>query len=52
MWCPQHLTTELYAELNELFSSASIIRMIKPRRRTRWAGHVARMRKKRKCISY
>jgi len=30
-------------ELNDLYSSSSIIRMIKSRR-MRWAGHVARMR--------
>jgi hypothetical protein len=34
-------------ELCDLYSSPSIIRMIKSRR-TRWGGHVARMRKKRK----
>jgi hypothetical protein len=33
-------------ELHNLYSSPSIIRMIKPRR-IRWAGHVALMRKKR-----
>jgi hypothetical protein len=33
-------------EFLNLFSSPSIIRMIKPRR-MRWAGHVARMRAKR-----
>jgi hypothetical protein len=33
-------------ELHNLYSSPSIIRMIKPRR-TRWAGHVARMVEKR-----
>jgi hypothetical protein len=33
-------------ELRDLYSSVSIIRMIKPRR-MRWAGHVARMRENR-----
>jgi hypothetical protein len=33
-------------ELRDLYSSPSIIRMIKPRR-MRWAGHVARMVEKR-----
>jgi hypothetical protein len=33
-------------ELHRLYSSASIIRVIKSRR-IRWAGHVARMREKR-----
>jgi hypothetical protein len=33
-------------ELHNLYSSPSIIRMIKSRR-TRWAGHVARMGEKR-----
>jgi hypothetical protein len=33
-------------ELHNLYSSPSIIRMIKLRR-MRWAGHVARMREKR-----
>jgi hypothetical protein len=33
-------------ELHDLYSSPSIIRMIKSRR-MRWAGHVARMREKR-----
>jgi hypothetical protein len=33
-------------ELNDLYSSSSIIRIIKARR-MRWAGHVARMGKKR-----
>jgi hypothetical protein len=33
-------------ELRDLYSSASIIRIIKSRR-MRWAGHVARMREKR-----
>jgi hypothetical protein len=38
-------------ELHNLYSSPSMIRMIKSRR-TRWAGHVARMREKRKHIGY
>jgi hypothetical protein len=33
-------------EFNNLYSSPSIIRMIKPRR-MRWKGHVARMGEKR-----
>jgi hypothetical protein len=33
-------------ELRDLYSSPSIIKIIKSRR-TRWAGHVARMREKR-----
>jgi hypothetical protein len=33
-------------ELRDLYSSPSIIRLIKPRR-MRWEGHVARMREKR-----
>ena len=32
-------------ELNDLYSSPNIVRVIKPR--TRWAGHVARMGKER-----
>ena len=32
----------LNAELNDLYSSANIVRLIKSRR-MRWAGHVARM---------
>jgi hypothetical protein len=35
-------------ELHDLYSSPSIIRIIKSRR-MRWAGHVARMREKRKA---
>jgi hypothetical protein len=38
-------------ELNNLYSSPSIIRIIKSRR-MRWAGHVARMGEKRTCIGY
>jgi hypothetical protein len=34
-------------ELHNLYSSPDIIRQVKSRR-MRWAGHVARMRKKRK----
>jgi hypothetical protein len=34
-------------ELRDLYSSPSIIRMMKSRRRMRWAGHVARMGEKR-----
>jgi hypothetical protein len=34
-------------ELHDLYSSASIIRIIKSRR-MRWAGHVARMGEKRR----
>jgi hypothetical protein len=36
-------------ELHDLYSSPSIIRMIKSRRK-RWAGHVARMGGKEKCV--
>jgi len=36
-------------ELNDLYSSPSIVRVIKSRR-MRWAGHVARMREERGCI--
>jgi hypothetical protein len=36
-------------ELHDLYSSPSIIRIIKSRR-MRWAGHVARMGEKRKLI--
>ena len=35
-------------ELNDLYSSPSIVRVIKPRR-MRWAGHVARMEEGR-CV--
>jgi hypothetical protein len=38
-------------ELHNLYSSPSIIRIIKSRR-MRWAGHVTRMGEKRKCIVY
>jgi len=36
-------------ELNDLYSSPNIVRVIKSRR-MRWAGHVARMSEKRGCI--
>ena len=36
-------------ELNDLYSSPNILRVIKSRR-MRWAGHVARMGKERGCI--
>jgi len=36
-------------ELNDLYCSPSIVRVIKPRR-LRWAGHVARMGEERVCI--
>jgi hypothetical protein len=38
-------------ELHNLYSSPSIIRIIKSRR-MRWAGHVARMGEKRNVYSY
>jgi hypothetical protein len=38
-------------ELRDLYSSPSTIRKIKSRR-MRWAGHVARVREKRKLIGY
>jgi hypothetical protein len=38
-------------ELHNLYSSPSIISMIKPRR-MQWAGHVARMGEKGKHIGY
>jgi hypothetical protein len=38
-------------ELRELYSSPSIIRIIKSRR-MRWVGHVARMGEKRKRMGY
>jgi hypothetical protein len=43
MTCDEKLHNE---ELHDLYSSPSIIRIIKSRR-MRWAGHVARMREKR-----
>jgi len=36
-------------ELNDLYSSPNIVRVIKSRR-MRWAGHVAHMGEERKCI--
>jgi hypothetical protein len=36
-------------ELRDLYSSLSVIRMMKSRR-MRWAGHVARMGKRGTCI--
>ena len=36
-------------ELNDLYCSPNIVRVVKLRR-TRWAGHVARMGKERGCI--
>ena len=36
-------------ELNDLYSSSNIVRMIKSRR-MKWAGHVARMGEERGCI--
>ena len=36
-------------ELNDLYSSPNIVRVIKSRRK-RWAGHVARMGEERGCI--
>jgi hypothetical protein len=38
-------------ELRDLFSSSSIIRIIKSRR-MRWAGHVARMGEREMLIKY
>ena len=35
-------------ELNDLYSSPNIVRMIKSRRR-RWAGHVARIGERERC---
>ena len=37
------------AELNDLYSSPNIVRVIKSRR-MRWAGHVARMGEVERCI--
>jgi len=39
----------LHNELNDLYSSPNIVRVIKSRR-MRWAGHVARMGEERGCI--
>ena len=36
-------------ELNDMYSSLNIVRVIKSRR-MRWAGHVARMGEERECI--
>ena len=36
-------------ELNDLYSSTNIVRVIKSRR-MRWAGHVARMGEERVCL--
>jgi hypothetical protein len=36
-------------ELNDLYSSPNIVRVIKSRR-MRWAGHVARMGGKERCV--
>ena len=36
-------------ELNDLYSSPNIVRVIKSRR-MRWVGHVARMGEERECI--
>ena len=36
-------------ELNDLYSSPNIVRVIKSRR-MRWAGHVARMGEERGCV--
>ena len=38
-------------ELNDLYSSPNIVRVIKSRR-MRWAGHVARMVEERGCIGF
>jgi hypothetical protein len=38
-------------ELHDLYSSPSIIRIIKSRR-MRWAGHMVRMGKKETCMGY
>jgi len=38
-------------ELNDLYSSPNIVRVIKSRR-MRWVGHVARMGKERECIGF
>jgi hypothetical protein len=36
-------------ELNNLYSSPNIVRVIKSRRK-RWAGHVARMGEEERCV--
>ena len=38
-------------ELNDLYSSLNIVRVIKSRR-MRWTGHVARMGEDRECIGF
>ena len=38
-------------ELNDLYSSPNIVRVIKSRR-MRWAGHVARMVEEKGCIGF
>jgi hypothetical protein len=43
--------SNLTEELHNLYSSPSIIRIIKSRR-MRWAGHVARMGRRGTCIGY
>jgi hypothetical protein len=43
------IQTELLTELKNLYSSPSIIRMMKSRRK-RWAGHVAHMGEKRNAL--
>ena len=43
----QKLYLQLYEELNDLYSSPNIVRVIKSRR-MRWAGHVAGMGKERR----
>ena len=42
---------ECNEELNELYSSPNIVRVIKSRI-MRWAGHVARMGRRGGCIGY
>jgi hypothetical protein len=41
----------MYEELNDLYSSPTIVRVIKSRR-TRWAGHVARMGRGEACTAF
>jgi hypothetical protein len=38
-------------ELHDLYSSPNIVRVIKSRR-TRWAGHVARIGRREECIGF
>jgi hypothetical protein len=38
-------------ELNDLYSSPNIVRVVKSRR-IRWAGHVARMGKREECTGF